>query len=92
LVPRTLNTPAVDQTWEATFEPRPRRGLVTDVTLEIPPLATEGTGDYLLEITVHDGETGESLPVYPPDSSISHPAAVIGSRCASGVPDAGANP
>ncbi|HEV2127072.1 MAG TPA: hypothetical protein VGR22_00460 [Thermomicrobiales bacterium] len=88
LVPRTLNTPAVDQTWEATFEPRPRRGLVTDVMLEIPPLAAEATGDYLLEITVHDGETGESLPAYPPNSSISHPAAVIGSRCASGVPDA----
>jgi hypothetical protein len=81
LVPRSLETPAIEETWSATFAPRPRSELVTDVTLTIPPLASSGMGAYLPTITVTDADTGEPLPAVPPGQDRSQRVAVITPRC-----------
>jgi hypothetical protein len=87
LVPRSIDPPSSDETWSTTFAPRPRSGLVTDLTLTIPLLAQSGISAYLPMITVTDANTGESLPAVPPGPDGSQRGAII-ARCGPGSVDA----
>ncbi|HEV2121199.1 MAG TPA: hypothetical protein VGW38_00295 [Chloroflexota bacterium] len=86
LVPRSVDTPVAEERWAAVFEPR---SVVTDVTLTISLLAQGGSGDYLLNIVVHDEETGLPLPTYRPGRTVAQSTAMVVPECRSVNEDVG---